>query len=189
MMQGFFGNREASVRAINVLAFTAALILAPVLLSSETRGQVLSYASPSQNQFPADGVVLTPGETADDVGGAVVLPERLRRTTVSFESREAPGTIIIDTGNTALYYVLGQGRAIRYGIRRGTRGLHLVGRANHHPQGGMAGLVSAGGNARAPALSATVRGGRPRQSAGCARHVSGLQRLSHSWHQRSLDDW
>ena len=36
--------------------------------------------------------------------------------------REAPGTIIIDTGNTTLYYVLGQGRAIRYGVGVGREG-------------------------------------------------------------------
>ena len=36
--------------------------------------------------------------------------------------REAPGTIIIDTGNTTLYYVLGQGRAISYGVGVGRDG-------------------------------------------------------------------
>ena len=36
--------------------------------------------------------------------------------------REAPGTIVIDTGNTTLYYVLGQGRAIRYGVGVGREG-------------------------------------------------------------------
>ena len=49
-------------------------------------------------------------------------PERLRRAIVAFDIREAPGTIIIDTGNTALYYVLGQGRAIRYGVGVGREG-------------------------------------------------------------------
>ena len=49
-------------------------------------------------------------------------PERLRRAIVAFDTREAPGTIIIDTGNTALYYVLGQGRAIRYGVGVGREG-------------------------------------------------------------------
>ena len=39
-----------------------------------------------------------------------------------FDTREAPGTVIIDTGNTALYYVLGQGRAIRYGVGVGREG-------------------------------------------------------------------
>ena len=51
-----------------------------------------------------------------------MLPDRLRRATVAFDTREAPGTIIIDTGNTALYYVLGQGRAIRYGVGVGRDG-------------------------------------------------------------------
>ena len=41
---------------------------------------------------------------------------------VGLDTREAPGTIIIDTGNTALYYVLGQGRAIRYGVGVGREG-------------------------------------------------------------------
>ena len=49
-------------------------------------------------------------------------PERLRRAVVAFGTTEAPGTIIIDTGNTTLYYVLGQGRAIRYGVGVGRDG-------------------------------------------------------------------
>ena len=48
--------------------------------------------------------------------------ERLRRANVALETREAPGTVIIDTGNTALYFVLGQGRAIRYGVGVGRDG-------------------------------------------------------------------
>jgi len=47
---------------------------------------------------------------------------RLRRQVVEFPSGEAPGTIIIDTPNTYLYYVLGGGRAIRYGIGVGREG-------------------------------------------------------------------
>jgi lipoprotein-anchoring transpeptidase ErfK/SrfK len=50
------------------------------------------------------------------------LPERLRRTVIAFDTREAPGTVVIDTGNTALYYVLGQNRAIRYGVGVGREG-------------------------------------------------------------------
>ena len=50
------------------------------------------------------------------------LPARLRRQIVSYSSREAPGTIIIDTPNTYLYYVLGNGQAIRYGIGVGRQG-------------------------------------------------------------------
>jgi len=50
------------------------------------------------------------------------LDERFRRQVVAYNGGEAPGTIIIDTPHTYLYYVLGQGRAIRYGIGVGRDG-------------------------------------------------------------------
>ncbi|WGR95818.1 L,D-transpeptidase [Bradyrhizobium sp. ISRA443] len=50
------------------------------------------------------------------------LPARLRRQIVDYPTREAAGTIIIDTPHTYLYYVLGGGRAIRYGIGVGRDG-------------------------------------------------------------------
>jgi lipoprotein-anchoring transpeptidase ErfK/SrfK len=49
-------------------------------------------------------------------------PARFRRTVVDFRTTEAPGTIIIDTPNTYLYYVLGNGKAVRYGIGVGREG-------------------------------------------------------------------
>ena len=50
------------------------------------------------------------------------LPARLKRQVVSYATREAPGTVIIDTPNTYLYLVLGNGRAVRYGIGVGRDG-------------------------------------------------------------------
>jgi hypothetical protein len=50
------------------------------------------------------------------------VPAHLRRQTVAYPTREAPGTIVIDTANTYLYYVLGGGRAVRYGIGVGREG-------------------------------------------------------------------
>jgi lipoprotein-anchoring transpeptidase ErfK/SrfK len=41
---------------------------------------------------------------------------------VDYPSGEAPGTVIIDTPNTYLYYVLGNGKAMRYGIGVGRDG-------------------------------------------------------------------
>jgi len=54
--------------------------------------------------------------------GTVVMPARLKRQVVNYATREAPGTIIIDTPNTYLYYVLGGGQAIRYAIGVGREG-------------------------------------------------------------------
>jgi len=53
---------------------------------------------------------------------AFELPARLRRQVVNYSTREAPGTIIIDTPNTYLYLVLGNGQAMRYGIGIGRDG-------------------------------------------------------------------
>jgi len=50
------------------------------------------------------------------------LPARLRRQVVNYATREAPGTVIIDTPNTYLYLVLGNGQAMRYGIGVGRDG-------------------------------------------------------------------
>ena len=59
---------------------------------------------------------------SDDEGVVRELPARLRRQIVSYATREASGTVIIDTPNTYLYYVLGNGQAIRYGIGVGRDG-------------------------------------------------------------------
>jgi lipoprotein-anchoring transpeptidase ErfK/SrfK len=56
-----------------------------------------------------------------------VVDERFRRQVVAYNTNEAPGTIVIDTPNTYLYYVLGQGRAIRYGIGVGREGFTWAG--------------------------------------------------------------
>jgi len=49
-------------------------------------------------------------------------PAHLRRQVVDYRSHEAPGTVIIDTPNTYLYLVLGNGKAMRYGIGVGREG-------------------------------------------------------------------
>jgi lipoprotein-anchoring transpeptidase ErfK/SrfK len=56
-----------------------------------------------------------------------VIDERFRRRVVAYNTNEGPGTIIIDTPNTYLYYVLGGGRAIRYGIGVGREGFTWAG--------------------------------------------------------------
>src|SRR6266702_3873129 len=123
MARNLTGNRRQSPRATRTLIFAGALLLAPALLSSAASAQVLGSASSSRGSFPSDDM-LAPAQPAlsDQGDGSGVVPERLRRAVIAFDSREAPGTVIIDTGNTALYYVLGQGRAVRYGVGVGREG-------------------------------------------------------------------
>jgi lipoprotein-anchoring transpeptidase ErfK/SrfK len=56
------------------------------------------------------------------------LPDRLQRQIVAYKGAEASGTVIIDTARTYLYYVLGGGRAIRYGVGVGREGFTWSGR-------------------------------------------------------------
>jgi lipoprotein-anchoring transpeptidase ErfK/SrfK len=58
------------------------------------------------------------------------LPARFKRQVVDYRTSEAPGTIVIDTPNTYLYLVLGNGRAMRYGIGVGREGFTWAGTQN-----------------------------------------------------------
>ena len=46
---------------------------------------------------------------------------------VAYPSNEAPGTIVIDTGQRFLYLILGSGQAIRYGVGVGRPGFEWAG--------------------------------------------------------------
>jgi lipoprotein-anchoring transpeptidase ErfK/SrfK len=102
-----------------VLTIAAASFLVAAFASSDTAtAQTQGYAqAPSQSgpfsNLPSRGA--TYGEDAS-------IPQHLRKSVVAYDTREAAGTIVIDTGNTYLYYVLGQGRAIRYGVGVGREG-------------------------------------------------------------------
>jgi lipoprotein-anchoring transpeptidase ErfK/SrfK len=122
MAQTFAGNRRLSSRATGALLLGAALMLSPAMFSSTASAQVLGFASAQQSSFPSDNMMTPVEPMLNDGGDGSVVPERLRRAEVAFDTREAPGTVIIDTGNTSLYFVLGQGRAIRYGVGVGRDG-------------------------------------------------------------------
>ena len=90
-------------------------------------GNVMGSVQPP---IGADGrpMVLSalPPDEQPEVGPAQLAPN-LRRQEVAFATKEPAGTLIVDTPNTYLYYVLGGGRAIRYGVRVGRDGFTWTG--------------------------------------------------------------
>jgi lipoprotein-anchoring transpeptidase ErfK/SrfK len=68
---------------------------------------------------------LPPEEQPDE--GFKELPPQFKRQMVAYQTREPAGTIIIDTPNTYLYLVLGNGQAMRYGIGVGREGFTWAG--------------------------------------------------------------
>jgi lipoprotein-anchoring transpeptidase ErfK/SrfK len=100
-----------------------------VLTAASAHAQLLSFAPASapaayEQVAPQDQRSLhaMPEERITEERNATPLPEHLRRQIVAYRTKEAPGTIIVDTANTYLYYVLGNGKAVRYGIGVGREG-------------------------------------------------------------------
>jgi lipoprotein-anchoring transpeptidase ErfK/SrfK len=78
-------------------------------------------AAQAQQQFAYGQQQYAPTEQNDQAEDAQLDP-RLQRQIVNYASNEVPGTVIIDTPHTYLYYVLGNGQALRYGIGVGRQG-------------------------------------------------------------------
>ena len=63
-----------------------------------------------------------PPEVRPETDSKKELPPQFRRTLINYYTKEPAGTIIIDTPNTYLYLVLGNGKAPRYGVGVGREG-------------------------------------------------------------------
>ena len=50
------------------------------------------------------------------------IAQEYQRQIVSYNRREAPGTVVVDTRNRYLYYVMPKGQALRYGVTVGEEG-------------------------------------------------------------------
>lgn len=101
--------------AIGAVAFSASAAAAPLPLFPFFLTPPVEAAPPQLQALP------------QDEDRSVERPARFKRQVVSYATREAPGTIIIDTPNTYLYYVLGNGQAVRYGIGVGREGFTWAG--------------------------------------------------------------
>jgi lipoprotein-anchoring transpeptidase ErfK/SrfK len=100
-----FGALAIGAIAFSGTAVASPLPLFPFILTPPMQAAPQLQAAPSE-----------------DEGVVIERPARLKRQVVGYATREAPGTVIIDTPNTYLYYVLGGGQAIRYGIGVGRDG-------------------------------------------------------------------
>jgi lipoprotein-anchoring transpeptidase ErfK/SrfK len=105
----------ALATAISAIAFGGTAGAAPVQIFPLFQ-PLPPFAAPQPYQ------AAPPQAAPSDEQDVVEMPARFRRQTVSYATREAPGTIIIDTPNTYLYFVLGNGQAVRYGIGVGREG-------------------------------------------------------------------
>jgi lipoprotein-anchoring transpeptidase ErfK/SrfK len=97
--------------SIVLFATVAPLAAEPLALAPSGGGATASIFAPAlRDDEPG---MLEPGYE---------LPAHLRRQMVAYSSSQPAGTIVIDTAHTYLYLVLGNGRAMRYGIGVGREG-------------------------------------------------------------------
>jgi lipoprotein-anchoring transpeptidase ErfK/SrfK len=103
--------RSVALAAFAGAAFASAASAAPLSLFAPDRQ--------TPDARVVEAMVEPPATTQQD--------PRFRRQVVAYTGHEAPGTVIIDTPNTYLYLVLGEGRALRYGIGVGREGFTWAG--------------------------------------------------------------
>ncbi len=97
---------------------TAVLLAGAALLVGSAVAAPLPVATSAGATLAASTIDQPPGDETDPVE----LAPNLHRQLVDYSANVAPGTVIIDTANTYLYFVLGDGKAIRYGIGVGREG-------------------------------------------------------------------
>jgi len=118
--------------AFPVFGLMATLALAGCSTSSESASVEDKAAGPivqtAQIFDDAYGVTSDAGYSLPAIPIQRVKPE-FRRQIVSYQSDERPGTIIVNTRERHLYYILPGGKAMRYGIGVGKAGFAWAGTA------------------------------------------------------------
>jgi lipoprotein-anchoring transpeptidase ErfK/SrfK len=111
------GIRPLLNHAAATIAMAGAALVSPASLADP-----LSYAPAAPRLHRAIEQALPEWRTSADRQDTAEASAYLRRRIVDYQTRETPGTIIVDTPNTQLYLVLAGGKAIRYGIGVGRHG-------------------------------------------------------------------
>jgi lipoprotein-anchoring transpeptidase ErfK/SrfK len=115
-------SMQKLIRLSAIIFATLVGIIGNLLIPAFASAQTIQWSGPR----PTENLV-------DDQPGAVpsadeeALPAEYRRQMVFFRTTEAPGTIIVHTQERFLYLVLGNKRALRYGIGVGREGFQWSG--------------------------------------------------------------
>ena len=140
-------------------------------------------AAPNRNA----AIAALPPDEQPETGPRKELPPQFRRQLVDYVSREPAGTIVIDTPNTYLYLVLGNNKAMRYGVGVGREGFTWTGAERISRMKEWPDWFPPKEMIEPSALPAALHGRRRHQSARRARHVSRQYGISHPRHQPAVD--
>jgi lipoprotein-anchoring transpeptidase ErfK/SrfK len=118
-------NRQ--IRALKSATVTATFLAAGAALWVGS-----AAAAPLPPTYPSNAAALFDEAMRGEAPALVGEPEaglspRLQRQVVAYATSAAPGSVVIETAQTHLYFILGDGRAIRYGIGVGRDGFSWSG--------------------------------------------------------------
>jgi len=109
---------SARFRHLRSIALFASLMTIP---AAPAFAQTLSY-QPVDRGLAFPQYAPQAQQQSDATQSTDQMPAEFRRQVVSYQGNEAAGTVIVDTGHTYLYLILGGGKALRYGIGVGREG-------------------------------------------------------------------
>ena len=119
-----FDLRGKSVRTFSL---AAAILLAGALQASAQEGPPLNLLATGQETAVATASAPSIEVETDDADSPEISAD-LKRQTVDYETAEPAGSVVVDTEHTHLYFILGAGKAVRYGIGVGREGFTWAGR-------------------------------------------------------------
>ena len=106
------------------ILWTSAALFGAMLACNAAKAQTFATLLGPQQPYAQQQAYAAPqyAPIEEDAAQDAQLDPRLQRQVVDYRTNEAPGTIIVDTPNTFLYLVMGNGKAMRYGIGVGREG-------------------------------------------------------------------
>jgi lipoprotein-anchoring transpeptidase ErfK/SrfK len=124
-------SQEISMRLRNsmlALGLLAATALAGCSTTSSSGGTEVATVTTSQIFTESYGSVKDAGYTLPAIPISR-MDKKFHRQIVSYSTTEKPGTIVVNTRERFLYYILPNGKAVRYGIGVGKQGFAWSGTA------------------------------------------------------------
>lgn len=116
---------RVAIGAVAVAALGYSLLSRPTSVQpirKPSAHQALASSTPVYVSTPVHASASAPAPISVEAPKAADVPDAFVRQVVDYASHQMPGTVIIDTKNAFLYFVLNDTQAMRYGIGVGREG-------------------------------------------------------------------
>lgn len=118
--RGSNGGAMAVRKTMRIFGLMMMAVIATTMTLGQASAVTERYFDPTSRSWQT--YKITP-----EAAGKIVR-EKYKRTTVRYRTSEKPGSIIVDTDDRYLYFVLPGGKAVRYGIGVGREGFGWSGK-------------------------------------------------------------